>query len=79
MFDEELEYFISNQEELVREHGGKFLIIKGKAIVGVHSSALKAYLAAIKSHEPGSFMVQRCIPGPGAYTVTIASANLVSF
>lgn len=79
MFEKEFKYFIANQEDLVRKHRGKFLVIKGEQIVGVYPSALEAYLSAQKDHEPGTFMIQLCEPGPQAYTVTIASAGLVSF
>lgn len=79
MFSEELEYFISNQESLVEKHRGKILAIKGRKVLGVYSTALEAYFATQKEHELGSFMIQPCEPGPDAYTVTIASASLVSF
>ena len=79
MFEEELEYFISNQNDLVNKHRGKFLVIKGKRIVGIYSSAIEAYYSTQKNHKLGSFMIQPCESGVDAYTVTIASANLVSF
>ena len=79
MFAEELKYFISHQDELVKKHRGKFLVIKGKKVIGVYASAMDAYFSAQESHELGSFMIQPCEPGTDAYTVTIASAGLVSF
>jgi hypothetical protein len=78
MFDEELEYFISNQDDLVKKYRGKFLVIKGKSILGVYPSALEAYLSAQRSNDLGSVMIQSCEAGPDAYTVTIATSNMVS-
>ena len=79
MFTEELNYFISNQDDLVKKHRGKFLVIKGNEVIGVYSSPLDAYIDASKSHKSGTFMIQPCEQGPDAYTVTIASASIVHF
>jgi hypothetical protein len=76
MFDRELAYFIAHQEDLVAKHRGKTLVICGETIQGAYGSALEAYLAAQKRFAPGTFMIQPCQPGPGAYTVTINTAHV---
>ena len=73
MFEKELAFFQANQEDLVREHNGRALVIRGDELVGVYDSALEAYLSAQEQFEPGTFMIQECVPGPAAYTVTINS------
>lgn len=73
MFERELEFFIANQDRLVKEHGGKTLVLKGQEVVGVYDTALDAYLDASENHEPGTFMIQPCVEGSDAYTVTITS------
>ena len=73
MFHEELDYFIANQEDLVRKYRGKTLVIRGQEVCGVYQNALEAYLEAQKTYEIGTFMLQPCEPGPSAYTVTISS------
>jgi len=78
MFSTELEYFIANQDEFVKKYRGKVLAIKGARVLGAYRTALEAYTATLAKHEPGSFMLQPCEPGPGAYTVTIAS-SLMAF
>ncbi len=75
MFDRELEYFIAHQDELVAQHRGKVLVLRGETVDGAYDSALEAYLDAQRRFSPGSFMLQPCEPGPGAYSVTIASAT----
>lgn len=75
MFDTELNYFIAHQDELVARHRGKVLVIRGEQVEGAYSSALEAYLSAQKQFPVGTFMIQPCEPGPGAYTVTISSMN----
>jgi hypothetical protein len=74
MFEEELKYFITNQNELVEKYGGKVLVLQGRKVLGAYPNLMEAYTTALKEHQPGTFMIQKCEPGPDAYTVTIASA-----
>ena len=76
MFEEELEFFIAHQDELVKKHRGKVLVIRGQSVEGAYDTTLAAYLSAQKQFQAGTFMIQPCEPGPGAYTVTINSLNL---
>ena len=78
MFKDELDFFVANQDELVKSYQGKILVIRGKDVVGVYSSALEAYLDAQKSYQLGTFMIQPCEPGPEAYSVTVSSACVVA-
>ncbi|HVR72524.1 MAG TPA: hypothetical protein VMT87_16940 [Vicinamibacteria bacterium] len=71
MFDTELAFFIAHQDELVAQHRGKALVIRGEKVEGAYDSPLQAYLAAQRTFPPGTFMIQPCEPGPNAYTVTI--------
>ena len=72
-FADELAYFVEHQDELVQKYRGKYLVLRGREIVGVYSTALEAYLEAQKKYELGTFMIQPCEPGPDAYTVTVSS------
>ncbi|MEI6666867.1 MAG: hypothetical protein WCP29_01825 [Acidobacteriota bacterium] len=76
MFDKELEFFIANQDRLVAEHRNQFLILRGPQVVGVYPTLLDAYVEALRRFAPGTFMLQRCEPGPDAYTVTISTRDL---
>lgn len=73
MFEQELKFFIANQQQLVAQHAGKTLVIRGEAVDGVYGSPLEAYVAAQKKYAPGTFMIQPCEPGPSAYTVTLST------
>ena len=73
MFKDELTFFIANQDKLVAEHQGKVLAIKGDKILGVYDTPLQAYLETRREHALGTFMIQACVPGPQAYSVTIGS------
>ena len=69
--EKELEFFIGHQEELVSHHLGKFLVIRDETVEGVYENALQALIEAEKRWPIGTFMIQPCVPGPGAYTVTL--------
>jgi len=71
MFEKELAYFIAHQDELVSKFDGKTLVIRGEEVVGAYENSLQAYFAAQKRFPLGTFMLQPCQPGPGAYTVMI--------
>ena len=72
MFEIELNYFISHQDELVAKHRGKTLVLRDQAVVGVFGTSLEAYLEARARYPLGTFMIQPCEPGPEAYTVTVS-------
>lgn len=71
VFDIEFDYFKAHQDELVKKYRGKSLVIIGTQVLGAYASDLQAYIETIKDHAPGTFMIQKCIPGPTAYTVTV--------
>lgn len=64
----DFQFFRDNQESLVKEHLGKYLVIKDSNVVGAYNSAAEAYQEASSKFEPGSFLIQLCIPGEEAYT-----------
>ena len=78
MYEVELDFFIAHQEELVAAHEGQVLVIRGQEIVDVFASPLEAAIAASQRYEPGTFMIQPCQAGPAAYTVTIASSEVMA-
>jgi hypothetical protein len=73
-FKTELDYFIANQNMLVKKYNKKVLVIKGRKVLGAYENTLEAYLMTLKKHKLGTFMIQSCRPGPSAYTVTISSS-----
>ena len=72
MFEKELQFFIANQDDLVKRFRGTVLIIRGDEVVGAFPTAMDAYSSASERFPAGSYMLQPCEPGPSAYTVTIA-------
>jgi hypothetical protein len=69
----EFDYYIAHQEELVREHNGKFVVIKKQQVIGVYDDEATAIRETEKDHPLGTFLVQKVSPGPDAYTQTFYS------
>ena len=74
MLQDELDYFIANQDALVKKFRGKVLVLRNREVVGVFDTPLEAYLDAQSRYEPGTYALQKCAAGPEAYTVTVASS-----
>lgn len=78
MYETEMAYFKAHQDELVQQYNGKVLVIRGDHVDGAYDTPLDACIAGIATSPLGTFMIQRCVPGPEAYTVTIATIGLVA-
>jgi len=70
---DEFDYYIAHQDELLRDHNGKFLVIKDQRVRGAYDTELDAYKTASAEYELGSFLIQHCIPGEEAYSQTFCS------
>jgi hypothetical protein len=73
MLDKEFQYFIDHQDELVKKYNGRFIVIKDEAVIGDYSTNLEAYNETSKTHPVGTFLIQHCLPGKDAYTITFHS------
>lgn len=71
--EEEFEYYLSNQDDLVKEYNGKYLVIRDHEVVGVYDSELDAYKDASEKYEMGTFLIQHCLPGEESHTQTFHS------
>ena len=61
--DQEFQYYLTHQGELVQRYSGKYLVIKNETVIGVFDSEVKAVQETIKIHKLGTFLVQKCEPG----------------
>lgn len=55
---EEIDYYKTNRQEFITQYGGKHLVIKGKAIIGIYNSNTEAMADTIISHEAGTFIIE---------------------
>ena len=70
MLKKEFEYYIAHQDELVKNHFGRFIIIQNEKVEGDFVSDIEAIKYAKNAlHLPlGTFLVQQCMPGKENYT-----------
>jgi hypothetical protein len=75
--EREFEYYLKHQDELVKKHDGKFVVIKGDQVLGAYDDELEAIKQTSAKEEMGTFLVQKCEPGTESYTQVFHS--LVAF
>lgn len=61
MLEKEYEYFLSNLPEFLKQHRGKYLVIKELELVGVFDTEKEAIEFALSKFDLGTFLVQFCI------------------
>ena len=55
MLEKEFKYFKDHQEELVKKHEGKYLVIVGEEVVGPYDLEIDAYTEAKRHYKPRNF------------------------
>lgn len=78
VFSDALKYYRAHQDEIVEKYDGQVVAIKDNAVLGAYDDLLTALTETQKSHEPGTFLLQRVSPGTEAYTARIYSPRLLS-
>lgn len=73
ILEKEFEYYKRNQNALLQEYGGKYIVITGEKVIGAYDSEMEAYTRAQESHQLGTFLIQHCVPGTEGYTQTFHS------
>jgi len=70
MLEREFKYYLDHQEELVKAHFGRFVIIKDDKVLGDFGTEVEAIVHAKNTLnlKLGSFLVQHCLPGAENYT-----------
>lgn len=74
---DEFQYYLDNQDTLVKEHPNKYLVIKDKAVVGVYRTQSEAYDDATAKFKLGTFLIQHCQAGADSYTQTFHSRAII--
>lgn len=69
MLRDEFHYFIEHQDELVALYKGQYIVIKDLQVIGQYVTFWEAYVKTQEEHLLGTFIIQKCDPGPEAYTV----------
>ncbi len=70
---DEFEYYLEHQAELAAKYQGRYVVIKDGKVLGDYETAAEAVRATAPTHEPGTFLVQRCDADPESTKVTFHS------
>ncbi len=65
---DQFDFYLKNQEELLKEYEGKFIVIKDCKVIGAYDSEAEAIQETTRHHKLGTFIVQECQPGSDAHT-----------
>ena len=71
--EKEFNFYLEQQEELLKKYQGKYIVIKDRTVIGSYDSELEAIEKTIEKHEMGTFLVQKCESGSDNYTQTYHS------
>lgn len=78
MLEKEFQYYLDNQDSLVKKYKGKFLVIKDNDVAGVYNTKQEAYDNSTSKYQLGTFLIQECLPGKENYTQTFHSRVIIS-
>ncbi|GMQ96552.1 MAG: hypothetical protein BMS9Abin15_0225 [Gammaproteobacteria bacterium] len=73
VLESEFQYYLKNQDELVKQYAGKHIVIKNHEVIGSYDSELEAVEETSKEHKLGTFLVQKCEAGDQSYSQTFHS------
>lgn len=65
---DEFDYYLANQEQMVQKYDGQVIAIKGCKVLGAYDSHLAAFTETIQHHGRGTFLIQQVSQGDRAYT-----------
>lgn len=71
--EKEFQFYLDNQDELVKKYNGKFIVIKNLEVIGEYDAEIDAIEDMKEKHELGTFIIQKCESGDTSYTQTYHS------
>ncbi len=69
----EFGYYLAHQDEMVKDYEGRVVVIKDRRVIGAYEDELTAVTETQKTHQLGTFLVQRVSRGDSAYSQTFHS------
>ncbi len=74
MLEREFSYYRKHQPELVKDHLGEFVVIRGEEVLGFYKSEAEAFEQTAKKYKPGTYLVEPCILGTAHYSPVFTRA-----
>ncbi len=66
------DYYLAHQDEMVSLYDGKVIAIKGTRVLGAYDSHGEALRETSRSHQPGTFIIQKVSEGDKDYTIYLS-------
>lgn len=70
MLRKDFEWYLENQDSLVEQYNGQYLVISGQKILFASTEKEFAYNKGVELAGVGKYILQHCTPGDEAYTMT---------
>ena len=67
--DRDYEWYLQHHEELEKQYIGRVVAISNEQVLGDFASEGEAVEAMLKTHEPGTFIIQRVREGNPPYFI----------
>jgi len=71
-------WFKANEEELIKRFYGRYVVIKDEQVIADFGSPALAWQTTIKTHRPGTFVIQHCVPRSERRIPKLATRQLVT-
>ena len=72
-------HYLEHQDSYVKEYDGKAIVLKEFDVIGTYDTEFEAVEGMMDNgHALGTFLVQQVTSGDRAYTVNIATPNLIN-
>ncbi len=72
--EKEFNYYIDHRDQLVKDYGGRYIVIKDDRVIGDYNTQNEAIEKTIKNqHELGTFLVQHVQTGDESISQTFHS------
>jgi hypothetical protein len=74
----EFDFYRKHQKDLVKDHEGRYLVIKNQSVIGVYGTREEAIQESMKEHKLGTFLVQYVQSGDKSISQTFHSRVIFS-
>ncbi len=62
MLEKEYRYYLNHRETLLKKYSDRVIVIKNDEILGDYGTKVEALKITAKTHEPGTFLIQKISP-----------------
>lgn len=76
--EKELSYYNSIRDDLIKNHEGKFALIKGETLVGTFDRAESAYTEGVKLFGNQAFLVKQILREEPVETIPALTVGLMN-